>query len=275
MNIQFFCPRWGMAHLPWEPFARLVKDTGFDGVETDIPEEPAGREEMLQALAKYDLRLIAQHWQTVDPAFETHAAVYAKRLEYMAAVNPLFINSQTGRDFFSPAQNETLLTIAAQTTVATGIPVYHETHRGKFSFAAHVTADFLHRVPGLELTLDISHWYAVAETFLDDQQQAVRDAIERTRHIHARIGHTQGPQVPDPRSPDAREALKAHLACWDKVVEARLQTGHPLLTFTAEFGPSPYMTLSPATGKPLADQWELNVFMMQMLKERYQPYTGS
>lgn len=269
MKIEFFCPRWGLAHLPWETFARLVKDTGFDGVETDVPEAPAEKEEMLQALAKYDLSLIAQHWQTVDPDFETHAAEYTKRLEYMATVKPVFINSQTGRDFFPPEQNEALLSIAAKVASATGIPIYHETHRGKFSFAAHVTAAFLRRVPSLELTLDISHWFAVAETYLYDQPEAVRQAIDRTRHIHARVGHTQGPQVPDPRTPDAREALQAHLDCWDRVIEVRLQAGDPLLTFTAEFGPPPYMSLSPANGKPLADQWELNVFMMQMLKARY------
>ncbi len=269
MNIQFFCPRWGQTDLPWSTFARKVKEAGYDGVETDIPEEEAALSDLLSALKENHLQLIAQHWETTDPVFSTHLTAYTRRLRRMAAVQPLFINSQTGRDFFTTEQNEILLSVAAEITTTTNIPVYHETHRGKFSFAAHITQKFLEQNPTLLLTLDLSHWFAVAETFLQDQPQAVELALARTRHIHARVGYTQGPQVPDPRTPEWREALQTHLACWDKIVATHRQTNQPLLTIAPEFGPPPYMLLLPGTNKPVADQWDLNIFILQLLKERY------
>jgi sugar phosphate isomerase/epimerase len=269
MEILFFCPRWGSASLLWPEFARKVKEAGYDGVETDIPFDLRERDELQQSLEENELLLIAQHWETVDPVFESHLDEYTGRIAFLAATRPLFINSQTGKDYFSFQENQLLLQSAQAAYGAMGVPVYHETHRGKFSFAAHITREFLTRMPGLQLTLDISHWCAVAESLLADQQDAVQAAIQRTSHIHARVGHTQGPQVTDPRSSEWADALQFHLDCWDKVVSLHEQKGTPLLTFTTEFGPAPYMMNDPLTREPVANQWELNVFMKNMLKERY------
>jgi sugar phosphate isomerase/epimerase len=269
MQILFFCPRWGQSHLSWEEFAAKVKDAGYDGVETDIPESEAEKEKLLEAFAKNNLLLIAQHWETVDADFDVHKSVYAERLERLASVKPLFINSQTGKDFFSAKQNDELISVGDSISGSTGVPIFHETHRGKFSFAAHITKDFLQRLPHLQLTLDISHWIAVAETFLENQQEAVDIALSRTSHIHARVGYIEGPQVPDPRVPYWQDALQQHLCFWDKAVNINRKNEHSMLTFTTEFGPPPYMPLDPSTGKAVADQWEVNVFMMELLKKRY------
>jgi|SRR6218665_51261 len=269
MEVLSFCPRWGQAHTPWNEFAAKAKAAGYDGVETDIPLSEKERDLVLNALAKEGLQLIAQHWETVEPAFEKHLNAYQQRLENMAIAKPVLINSQTGKDYYSFEQNAKLIGAAGKLTASTGIDVYHETHRGKFSFAAHITADYLRELPELMLTLDISHWVAVAETFLHDQQEAVDLAIARTRHFHARIGHTQGAQVNDPRAPEWEEALDMHLRCWDKVYSVNKNAGRPYLTFTAEFGPAPYMPLLPFTQQPVANQWEINAYMSEMVKSRY------
>ncbi|MBN8878396.1 MAG: sugar phosphate isomerase/epimerase [Sphingobacteriales bacterium] len=269
LEIFSFCPRWGQTHLSWDEFAKRVKESGYDGVETDVPAVKKEKDIVLNTLAKYGLKLVAQHWETVEPDFEQHLEAYKKRLEIMAAAKPLLINSQTGKDYYTLEQNAALIAEAAKTSVSTGIPVYHETHRGKFSFAAHITAEYLRQLPELLLTLDISHWVAVAETLLHDQQDAVDLAISRTRHFHARVGHTQGAQVNDPRAPEWQEALDMHLRCWDKVYSANKQAGQPFLTFTAEFGPYPYMPQLPYTRQPVVDQWEVNAYMNDLLKSRY------
>lgn len=269
MRILSFCPRWGQAHTPWNEFARRVKQAGYDGVETDVPTDEKERDLVLNALEKEGLQLIAQHWETVEPDFGKHLDAYHLRLENMAVAQPVLINSQTGKDYYSFDQNAKLIDAACNLTASTGIPVYHETHRGKFSFAAHITADYLRRLPQLMLTLDISHWVAVAETLLHDQSEAVDLAVSRTRHLHARIGHTQGAQVNDPRAPEWKEAVDMHLGCWDKVVDLNKKAGNTSLTFTAEFGPAPYMPLLPYTRQPVADQWEINAHMSEMLKSRY------
>ena len=93
-------------------------------------------------------------------------------------------------------------------------------------------------------------------------------AIERTDAVSARVGHAQGPQVADPRAPAWAEALSAHLAWWDAVVELKRERGEPL-TITPEFGPPDYMPTTPYERQPIADQWAINLHMLQLLRKRY------
>ena len=92
-------------------------------------------------------------------------------------------------------------------------------------------------------------------------------ALQRVDHIHARIGHPEGPQVNDPRAPEWDDAVKAHFAWWDKIVEKK--TKAEVLTVLTEFGPPDYMPTLPYTRQPLADQWAINVYMMKLLRQRY------
>ena len=108
----------------------------------------------------------------------------------------------------------------------------------------------------------------MSESLLNNQLETVKIAIERTDHIHARIGHPEGPQVNDPRAPEWKEALDAHLAWWDKIVELKKASGD-MLTVLTEFGPADYMPTEPYTRKPLADQWAINVHMKDLLRKRY------
>jgi hypothetical protein len=269
MNILFFCPRWGSKDLSWDDFLQRVKSSGYDGIEASVPTDPYEKEILLNALSKHNLALIAQHFETVDPVYEKHAEEYAERLRNLASAKPLFINSQTGKDYFSFQQNEALIHLASLIAAETGVPVIHETHRGKFSFAAHSTRTFLEKIPELKITLDISHWCCVAETFLHDQAEAVEMAIERTEHIHSRIGFTEGAQITDPRAPEWDEAVQYHLGCWDKVIAIQQSLGKQYFTITSEFGAPPYMPLQPFTRQPLVDQWEVNVYIKDVLNNRY------
>jgi hypothetical protein len=198
-----------------------------------------------------------------------HKRNYEIRLRNLATAHPIFINSQTGKDYYSFEQNKILIESADALSNETGLKINHETHRGKFSFAAHITKDYLEKLPDLQLTLDVSHWCNVAETFLEDQLETIQLTISRTEHIHARVGFTQGPQISDPRAPEWHAALVTHLKWWDQVIQLQQQKGTSTFTITTEFGPAPYLPLLPYTGLPVADQWDINVFMKHLLQERY------
>ncbi|WP_345955755.1 TIM barrel protein [Mucilaginibacter sp. PAMB04168] len=269
MELLFFCTRWGQEDTPWESFCEKVKDAGFDGVETSLPLDENEIKFIQSTLSRHGLKLIGQHWDTVTPDFETHVNEFDLRLRSMAAALPLFITSHTGKDFFTFQQNEYLIERAQKISAETGVKIVHETHRGKFSFAAHVTQAYLQKYRDLRLTLDISHWYAVAESYLADQQTAVDLAVAHTDHIHARIGHAHGPQVTDPRSAEWEEVVATHIACWDRVINAHRIKGSEYLTVTAEFGPHPYMQLQPFSTTPVANQWDVNLYMKDLLKNRY------
>jgi hypothetical protein len=120
----------------------------------------------------------------------------------------------------------------------------------------------------MRLTADFSHWCNVSESLLEDQQDAVNLAIARTDHIHARIGWQEGPQINDPRAPEWKDIVEVHLGWWDRIVEAHRLSGQDL-TITPEFGPYPYMPTLPFTRQPVASQWDINEYMMNLLKKRY------
>lgn len=269
MDIQFFCPRWGSEHLSWDSFCNKVKAAGFNGIEAGVPFDNNTVKEMSAALEKYGLSLVGQYWQSFEKDFDAHASSYEKHLLQNVLLNPVKIDAQTGKDYFSFEQNQQLFEIAARITVTTGVTIAHETHRNKALFAAHVTRQFLEKIPSLTITADLSHWCNVAESFLEDQQEVLALLPKHTIHIHARVGHPQSAQVIDPRMPQYAEALNHHVQWWKSIIDYHREKNATVFTITPEFGPAPYMLHSPETGLPLADQWEINCWMMNYLKELF------
>ena len=269
MKLNYLCPVWGN-ELPFDDFVIQVRQAGFDGIEMSLPIDDDGlKGQMLDVIRNAGLLFVGQHWETVTTDFAQHKKEYVRRLHNLADGNPLLIDSQTGKDFFSFEQNQELVTLAHLFTKETGVPVVHETHRGKFTFAAHITERFLLADPDLRIGADFSHWCNVAESMLDDQSSALSLAIGRSDHIHARVGYAEGPQIPDPRVAEWTDALNKHLGWWDRIVDRARKEGRDCLCITPEFGPYPYMTILPRTRRPIANQWDINVFMMNLLRSRY------
>jgi hypothetical protein len=75
--------------------------------------------------------------------------------------------------------------------------------------------------------------------------------------------------VNDPRAPEWADTVAAHFAWWDKIVGIKKQQGG-IMTILTEFGPPDYMPTLPYTRQALANQWEINVYMLHTLRKRYQ-----
>lgn len=247
-----------------------LKKEGYDGVEVWWPTDAKGQNELFEALAKHGLQVgflcagsqpdPGEHLDTFKKMLD--AVVFDKRQK------PVYVNCHSGRDYFSFEQNKLFIDHTTKRTKETGIPIYHETHRSRMLFAAHVAQAFMQKIPELRLTFDVSHWCNVHESLLADQPQAIELALSRAEHIHARIGHPEGPQVSDPRAPEWEAAVKAHMGWWDKIIERKAAKGE-LMTVLTEAGPPDYMPALPYTRQPLADQWAVNVHMMNLLRKRY------
>lgn len=269
LTVQFFCPRWGQEHETYDAFCRKVKDAGYDGIEAPVPDDEREKEAMMNALSRYDLLLVGQYYQSFEKDFQQHIAAYEKHLRNLMEAKPVKIDSQTGKDYYSFDQNKALFDLAEKLSAEYGIPVAHETHRNKALFSAHNTQSILEQVPQLSITADFSHWCTVAESLLEDQADALALACRRAIHVHARVGHEEAPQVNDPRSPEWERQLNAHLRWWDAILEHHRERGASTMTVTPEFGPLPYMPAMPYTREPLASQWDINIHMMHLLKQRY------
>ncbi len=267
MKVLFFCPRWGSDDLDWDSFCKKVKNAGYNGIETAVPFEEAEKLQLKKAIEKSQLLLIGQYWHSFENDFDQHLASYKKYLHNIATMHPVKIDSQTGKDYFSNEQNNQLFEVAKNFTVSTGIAVAHETHRNKALFAANVAKQYLLQNPSLPITADFSHWCTVSESYLEDQAEAIDIAVQHAIHIHARVGHPQSAQVTDPRLPEWQEALQQHRQWWRKIYRHHVQQNQPALTITPEFGPAPYMLHDSVTKLPIADQWEINCWMMGYLKD--------
>ena len=276
MNIDFFCPRWGSENISWPRFARRIKNDGFAGVEVFPLGDMAKNEDMVAVLIDLDLSYILLHAELEEGAdFKRYIDALERNLYTLlsyqqVSARPQYIVSQTGREYYSKEQMKVCFELCDRISQESSIPIIQETHRNKWSYAAHVVKDYLEAFPSLELALDLSHWVCVSESYLEDQQDAIDLAIRHTRHVHARVGHPQGPQVTDPRTPENQEALQYHLAWWDRWIGHLRQTGCDCATMTPEFGPYPYMAYIPKTTQPVADQYELNRWMKHLLKARYE-----
>ncbi len=269
-ELKIMATNWGF-HGTMDEFCANVKKEGYDGVELWWPtDNKKAQDELFAALKKYRLEIgfLCGGSQT-NP--QEHLAYFKKMIDAAAKQNiqrPLYINNHSGRDHFSFDDNKKFIEHTNVLAKETGISILHETHRGRILFAAHITKQYIEKYAELKLTLDISHWCNVHESLLGDQKETVDMALERTEHIHARVGHPEGPQVNDPRAPEWENTVKQHFDWWDKVVERKKKNGERM-TFLTEFGPPDYMPTMAYTKQPLSDQWAINVHMMKLLRERY------
>ena len=254
-----------------DEFCAKVKKEGYDGVELWWPtDNKKAQDEIFTALKKYNLEIgfLCGGGQR-DP--QEHLEFYKKMIDAAAkqkVQRPLYINNHSGRDHYSFEQNKKFIEHTTVLAKETGISIVHETHRSRMLFAAHVTKEFIEKIPELRINLDISHWCNVHESLLSDQTAAVQLALDRADLIHARIGHPEGPQVNDPRAPEWENVVKKHFEWWDIVVERKKKNGERMV-FLTEFGPPDYMPTMAYTRQPLADQWAINVHMMNLLRKRY------
>jgi sugar phosphate isomerase/epimerase len=268
--LKILATSWGFQGT-MDEFCAKVKKEGYDGIELWWPtNNKKAQDDIFAALKKYDLEIgFLCGGSQSNP--QEHLEFYKKMIDAAARQNiqrPLYINNHSGRDHFSFDDNKKFIEHTQALAKETGILICHETHRGRMLFAAHITRKFIESFPELRLTLDISHWCNVHESLLADQQETVEMALSRTDHIHARIGHPEGPQVNDPRAPEWEPVVKQHFEWWDKIVERKKKNGE-LVTILTEFGPPDYMPTLPYTKQPLGNQWEINVHMMQVLRKRY------
>ncbi|MEA1784694.1 sugar phosphate isomerase/epimerase [Arenibacter sp. GZD96] len=265
-KILFFQTDWGRT-ATIDEFCEKAKAAGYDGIEVWLPSSEKEQQELLEALSKHGLKVGFLNGTNKSLPIGESLKAFGDHLKKLVALSPEYINCHTGSDFFTFEQNKTFIEVANAISKEYDIPVYHETHRGRFSFNLPDTKTYLSRIPKLKLNLDISHWMVVHESLLESNEEDLEAVIARTAHLHARVGHAEGPQVNDLRAPEWKSALDRHLDIWEEVIRNHWKT-NDTFTLTTEFGPPNYMPTLPYTKVPVADQWQLNVYMMKMIKER-------
>lgn len=269
LQLKILATNWGFEGTLKE-YITKVKQEGYDGIEMWWPMDEKELNELVSLLKENNLE-VGFLCGSQDVNYKEHFEFFKKMVEAAATtrlIKPLYINCHSGRDYFTYEQNKTFIDYTTMMSKQTGIKILHETHRSRIMYSAPAGKQYFDNIPELRITFDVSHWCNVSESLLENQPATMKTAIERADHIHARIGHPEGPQVNDPRAPEWKDTLNTHLAWWDKIVELKKAQGG-VLTMLTEFGPADYMPTEPYSRKPLADQWAINVFMKDLLRKRY------
>lgn len=266
MQVQYFCSVWGYLNPPvsyaaYDGFLARVKQAGYDGVELGPPEvEPGAWKELL---AKHDLRYLGMIFPFTGPQFRTD-------YEKIKAYAPFMLCVHSGRDRMSLADGCAYLRTALAVEADGGIPVAHELHRGRMFCNPWQTAAYVEKFAQLKFCADFSHFVCVCESLLDDHVgDLLEPIIQRSIHIHGRVGHEEGPQVPDPRAPEWARHVETHARWWDRIKAAREKDGAAVLPFDPEFGGDPYLPRLPYTLTPIVDLWDVRKWMMEHMRQRW------
>ena len=277
MTVKLYRHAWGAVGPDdrWKDFDSFLTEAtvGYDGVEMPLfvlENSSRGAESTLAQVKELGLDFIpmamtfpadmmspAAHLDGLRPQLEAAAAAGFSRVNAHAGVDAF--DDETARDFLIDS-----LALAADI----GVELLHETHRSRILYNPWRTARMVEQVDGLRLTADYSHWVCVAERVPFDASEVFATCASAVRHIHARVGHAQGPQVGDPRDPAWSLELGAHELWWDAIVAAATARGETM-SITPEFGPPPYMPTIPFTGEPVADLADIVEWMRQRLRTRY------
>ncbi|CAH1200549.1 hypothetical protein PAECIP111893_01437 [Paenibacillus plantiphilus] len=267
MELELFKALWGMEGTYEEQFARAAA-AGYAGIEAPLP-AISQEGEFIELLNRYDFQYIAQVFTGGD-----HIASFEEQVMSAARFKPIMIVSHSARDCMTEGEQDRFFAAAIEAEERVAIPIGHETHRQRAMFTPWTTARLLRKFPELKITADFSHWVNVCESYLDDQEDNLTIAMERTIHIHGRIGYPEGPQVPHPGAPEYRTELQLFLGWWKGILLCQLKAGRPFATFTAEFGPPGYMHTLPFTNTPVSDLWEVNQWMTEFVSEKFMSWRG-
>jgi hypothetical protein len=271
MEIKYLCPFWGSEDYQPKTFIDYVKNEEYDGIEINIPKDELFETNfynVLNEIRRERPEFICGVQQVFGIKKETpqeYLHKVLKRLSDMVRYQPDFINSHTGKDYYSFSDNCKIIDAIEEFSMKSGIPVYHEIHRGRFTFHAQSTLRYLDVFPRLKFVGDFSHWCVVSESLLYDQEEAIERMIPHIAHLHARIGTEQASQVNNPFAPEWSRHLERFTTIWKDILLYKKKR-RKQLTITPEFGPFPYMPQAPFTQEPLSNQRELNIKMKDYLK---------
>jgi sugar phosphate isomerase/epimerase len=250
---------------------------GFDGLEANLSHPALAAlppEQVREQLAAAGLGLVLELLSGGDyvPRLECtpqqHLQELQQQLAAAPALAPLRITVLSGSDSWPWPVQQAFWREALALAEACPLPVSFETHRSRSFYSPWQIGSYLEAFPQLRLTADLSHWCAVAERLMTPELEPLQAMADRVDHIHARVGHAQGPSVGHPFAPEWSEALTAHRRCWQLFAERRSAASCGVFTITPEFGPDGYLPQLPFTRQPVADLLEINAAMAAWLRRQ-------
>lgn len=260
MKLEIYRSLWGMTGTLDENLTRIAEAGIYVGIEGFLDAITIPVSEFKTQVQDRGLKLImagaAATKEEIEPLV-TQLAEFA----------PVKIGLHSGRDSMTREEGCAFFEEALRVEQQIGIPVSHETHRGRILFSPWDAFFYLRQFKSLKLVADYSHWVNVCERLPEDQAHVFELANQRAFHIHARIGYEQGPQVPDPAAPEYAAQRAWHEQQWLQIKHSRQHAGDDVLTLVPEYGPPPYQHTLPFTNAPVAENWRVCLWAAEQARQ--------
>ena len=197
-----------------------------------------------------------------------YCAIWAAQLRECAELRAVLhaVTSHTGKDYFTEAEADEHFAFCVALEKELGIAVNHETHRARILYSPWVVARILAKHPELHLCADLSHFSNVAESGPHEPEinKVVALLAPRVRHVHARVGFEEGPQILDPRLPTWAPYLEGYKLWWKSIYELSKARGDAVFSTTPEFGPPSYAWVD-LKNETVANVWSVNHYVGQQV----------
>jgi len=268
MKLVLFASAWALGGV--ERCRARAGNGVYDGIEAPVPETAAE----CRAYRTWDVPYLAEvctggsYAPASSVTLETHLSQFVTQVERAAEAGAVLANCLAGSDSWPLTMAVDFYESAMSAGTRAGVELSFETHRSRPMFHPWSTRELLRAVPSLQVTCDFSHWCVVCERMIDDES-ALALATDRARHVHARVGYAQGPQVPDPRAPEFHAELARHEAWWDRIWDSAEARGFSSFPMTPEFGPDGYLHHAPFTNEPVSDLLTVNDWMAERQQKRF------
>ena len=272
MQIKLVRHLWGVdLDRDLSDYAPQWRKVGYEAVEASLRLVP-DRARFLRFLKEESFQWVPQvfsHDFLPGGSVREHLDSLREQMEECLDHGPLFFNAHSGCDAWSAAEAEDFYAQVLELEKEFGVPMAHETHRQRYFGIPWQARHILQEFPALGITADFSHWVCVCERLLPNLGEIIALAAQRCRHVHARVGFAEGPQVPDPAAPEYAVELAAHEGWWEQIWRSQQERGFTHSTLTPEFGPPPYMHTLPHTQVPVADLSAVCDWMAGRQRERF------
>jgi len=280
MKLSLYRTRWG-TNGSLADFASEARSAGFAGIESPAPASHEEQRELGAVRNGLGMPWIAEivtgggYVPKRGLSLHDHVEGLRAGLKACAPFGPVRVNCIGGLDAWSHSDVLRFLEAGMNMAESLGLELCFETHRSRCLFNPWRCEQIVGELPEIRLTADLSHWCVVAERLMDTEMPTIRAIAPNVRHIHARVGYDQGPQVPHPAAPEYAEALSSHQHCWEVFWEAQRTAGAVSTTMTPEFGPDGYLHQLPFTRAPVADLWEINRWMADAERRHFMQWRNS
>jgi hypothetical protein len=255
----------GREWLMEEKFEEMDK-AGFQGV--------LGTSEVLQDAGRW-ARLLCEHkfkWGIgLGPWDGSNLIAY---LEEAKALGALYANIQAGDAFMVGDEAIHYLTEMLSLSKRIGIPCFIETHRGRITQDLLRTSEYVHLLPDMRLTIDLSHYVLAGEMqMISSKAETCFDLLlQRCSSIHLRISNGQQIQVNLDEDLDHDSWAARYADWWCKGIANWRKDAVPgdILPLVCELGPPDYAMVHLVNRREteLSDRWKQSLIMKRFVEQR-------